>query len=132
MKNSKQPVKHSDSKTEAQLLIQKSELHSGPLPHPDILNRYNEVVPGAAERILKMAENEQEHRLSMDKKATKNVIIMGYLGIIFAFCSVILLSGLVYYALSKELGTAAGIIGGGAIASVASVFIFFKRSSKKS
>lgn len=24
---------------------------SGPLPHPDILARYNEIVPGAADRI---------------------------------------------------------------------------------
>ena len=29
---------------------------SGPIPHPETLKGYNEIVPGAAERILAMAE----------------------------------------------------------------------------
>ena len=32
---------------------------SGPLPTPDILLGYDEVLPGAAERIMRMAEKEQ-------------------------------------------------------------------------
>ncbi len=35
---------------------------SGPLPPPDVLREYNEIVPGSAERILQMAEREQSHR----------------------------------------------------------------------
>ena len=34
---------------------------SGPLPEPDILRKYDEVLPGSAERILKMAEDQQKH-----------------------------------------------------------------------
>lgn len=34
----------------------------GPIPSPDALDRYNKVIPGAAERILKMAESETAHR----------------------------------------------------------------------
>jgi uncharacterized membrane protein len=34
---------------------------SGPLPPPAILAQYNNAVPNAAERILKMAEKEQSH-----------------------------------------------------------------------
>ena len=32
-----------------------SSLHSGPLPPPNILAKYDDVLPGAAERIMKMA-----------------------------------------------------------------------------
>jgi uncharacterized membrane protein len=43
--------------------------HSGPLPPPHLLAGYEEVLPGAAERILKMAELEQRHQADADKAA---------------------------------------------------------------
>jgi uncharacterized membrane protein len=33
------------------------------------LRQYNEILPGAADRILAMAESESEHQKSMDKTA---------------------------------------------------------------
>jgi uncharacterized membrane protein len=36
--------------------------HEGPLPHPQILASYEQVLPGAAERIFQMAEREQRNR----------------------------------------------------------------------
>ena len=38
------------------------EAHSGPLPDPSSLQKYNDVLPGAAERIIHMAEQQQGHR----------------------------------------------------------------------
>jgi uncharacterized membrane protein len=38
------------------------EQFSGPIPHPNILESYNRILPGAAERILSMAEEEQKRR----------------------------------------------------------------------
>lgn len=35
---------------------------SGPLPQPEILEKYDQIVPGAAERIIRMAEKEQSAR----------------------------------------------------------------------
>jgi len=37
------------------------ERHSGPLPHPKLFSQYGEVQKDAPERILRMAEKEQEH-----------------------------------------------------------------------
>lgn len=42
---------------------------SGPLPPPSLYREYNEVVPGSAERILGMAEKNQEHRHSWETNA---------------------------------------------------------------
>ena len=39
----------------------------GPLPHPDILAKYNDAVPNGAERILSMAEKNQEHRQALER-----------------------------------------------------------------
>ena len=41
--------------------------YEGPLPPSAEFGRYNEILPGAAERILAMAEREQEARLAAQK-----------------------------------------------------------------
>jgi len=45
---------------------------SGPLPSPDHLEKYNEILPGAADRIIKMAEKEQENRSKLQLVALRN------------------------------------------------------------
>ena len=45
---------------DAKIAITKNSVSTfqGPLPHPDHFEKYNEILPGSAERILKMAENQ--------------------------------------------------------------------------
>lgn len=40
-----------------------TEYYTGPLPHPDALKKYDEFMPGLAERIVRMAEKEQAYRI---------------------------------------------------------------------
>ncbi len=112
--------------SEKNRLIHVQQHYSGPLPHPDTLARYDEIVPGAAERIIKMAEKEMSHRHETENRMNKNAIRVAYLGIIFAFISVLILSGSVLYALHKGFDSVAAYIAVGSIAAVAGVFIFFK------
>jgi uncharacterized membrane protein len=42
--------------------------YSGPLPHPEILDGYEKVLSGSADRILKMAEKQLDHRISNENK----------------------------------------------------------------
>jgi uncharacterized membrane protein len=42
---------------------------SGPVPPPEFLARYNDVVPNGAERLLAMAERQSAHRESLETKA---------------------------------------------------------------
>lgn len=105
--------------------------YSGPIPDPESLSKYEQIMPGAAERILSMAENEAKNRHKNENRLTLSYQITTILGIIFAFMSVILICGLVFYALKCGFGKEASAIAVGAIASVAGVFVFFKRSSKK-
>ena len=44
-----------------------AQVYQGPIPHPSILAGYENVVPGAADRILQMAEREQQHRHKSDQ-----------------------------------------------------------------
>lgn len=45
--------------------------YSGPLPSAAEFSRYNSVVPGAAHRILKMAEEYAQHQQNIETKALR-------------------------------------------------------------
>ena len=44
---------------------------NNPLPHPEILEGYDYVIEGSAERILHMFENEQKHRHDWESRALR-------------------------------------------------------------
>nr|WP_281390492.1 DUF2335 domain-containing protein [Paracoccus amoyensis] len=52
---------------------------SGSVPDPEILVRYESIMPGAVERILDMAEEEQKQRISLQieilKAETKSLLL---------------------------------------------------------
>ena len=58
---------------------------SGPLPPPAILKQYDEIEPGLANRIVCMAEKEQEHRHGCENKCAKADSRDSLLGIVSAF-----------------------------------------------
>ena len=41
---------------------------SGPIPPPSIIEGYERVLPGSADRIISMAEKQSEHRQKMEDK----------------------------------------------------------------
>jgi uncharacterized membrane protein len=47
--------------------VKVSAAFSGPLPPPSLLAQYDEIVPGAAERIIKAFEAEVAHRHEMER-----------------------------------------------------------------
>lgn len=49
-----------------QVAMQKS--FSGPIPAPEDLFRYEEIHPGLADRIMKMAENQSSHRHQIESQ----------------------------------------------------------------
>lgn len=51
--------------------IEKSSSFRGPLPPPEILAGYEKILPGASERILSMAEKQQDHRINMEATIVK-------------------------------------------------------------
>src|SRR5258708_7872427 len=44
------------------------ELYQGALPHPDHLERFEALLPGATDRFLGLAERQSAHRQRMEKK----------------------------------------------------------------
>ena len=58
---------------------------SGPIPPPNIIAGYENVLPGVADRIIKMAEQQSLHRQTIQLMETKAEVRDSFLGVIFAF-----------------------------------------------
>jgi uncharacterized membrane protein len=104
---------------------------SGPLPSPEVLKKFDEVVPGAAERIIKMAEEQSTHRRSLEKGVIESDIIRSKWGQILGF--IIAIFGLVVSTLISIYGNAAtgALIGFTTIASLVSVFMYGSKTRSK-
>lgn len=83
------------SQQSAQLTYFEAQGFSGPLPHPDLLIKYNEAFPGCAERIVGMAERQSSHRQAIEQKVIYSNVISERLGQILGFiiAIIVILSG---------------------------------------
>ena len=113
-------VERLNTKTRSSITeIQKIEAHfSGPLPHPSILQGYENCMPGAADRILRMTENESEHRRSIEKLVITSDFAEARRG---QYCATaITLGALLVAAYSFQLGheIIGSLFGAGSIASI--------------
>ena len=64
-KSTNQPTPGDPSNRE---LVAMHAEYSGPLPHPEILQAYEQVHPGIAERIVQRFEKESDHRQAIELK----------------------------------------------------------------
>lgn len=71
-KQNRSPVKaHAASSPRPQpsTVIAQAKFHSGPLPIPQDLDHYEQILEGAANRILLMAEAQISHRIENENRA---------------------------------------------------------------
>jgi len=69
--NENAPSRAGDGGSEHKQLVAVSEQFQGPLPHPSVLERYEGLLPGAADRIFVRFEEESKHRHEMDRQVTE-------------------------------------------------------------
>ncbi|MDR3089188.1 MAG: DUF2335 domain-containing protein [Desulfobulbaceae bacterium] len=112
------------------MVVAQMTQHLGPLPHPDIFAQYNQIVPGAAERILAMAEANAEHTRTLEREALSAQIhdnLQNHqekrAGQWMAFSLVILAFVVAMFALKSGYPIAAGIIFGTTIVAILSAFL---------
>lgn len=75
--------------------VVEASMWQGPLPSPDQLEHFNRVVPSAAERLIRMAEKQQDHRLELEQLAVRSQTAQSARGQLFALvmCLAILTVG---------------------------------------
>ena len=78
----------------------RQEIYSGPLPHPEHLGKYDEICPGAADRIITVFEKQSEHRRGLEEKVVTSNIRNERLGQKLAFTLALLVIGSGVYLLA--------------------------------
>lgn len=114
--------------------IERRQEYSGPIPPPEVFRGYEEVLPGSADRILKMAEKQLEHRIAAETKQLEHRITsetklinieakLSYWGLISGFVIAFVgLSGAVYLGI-KDKPIPSSIMSAGTLAGLVSVFV---------
>jgi uncharacterized membrane protein len=101
-----------------------------PIPPPEILKRYNEIIPNGAERILNMAEEQSRHRMAMEKDTIKEEQRQSSKGQNFGFiigAVGLLIAGALAY---NGHDWFAGILGTTTLGSLVGTFIYGKKSQQ--
>ncbi len=117
--------------------IQISQTYTGPLPPPTYFAQYEQIYPGAANRILKMAEREQamaessqQHNLRMEEIAIQAKIKEIHLGQVLGFliALVALIGSFLLIAFGKDIIGIATLLG--SIATFGTAFLYDLHASK--
>lgn len=108
----------------------RQESFSGPIPHPELLQKYDEVKPGFAERIVSMAERQLDHRINCEDKMVDGSVDESKRGQNYG-----LIVALLFLAAAVFLGYfdhdwLAGVLGGGTLVALVTVFVTHKHGDK--
>lgn len=112
---------------------------SGPIPPPRLLAEYEEICPGLADRIVSMAEKESAHRHTMDGQSLsadidiqRKMFQEARVGQICALSIGITAIIAGTYAATHGAQLTGGLIGGGGVVGLVTVFVLGRRSHNSS
>ena len=108
--------------------------YSGPIPPPSMLSAYNAIIPDAANRILKMAENQAAHRMYLEKTVADGDTQRARLGLwvgLFVAIAFLAASTFLIYIGQAVAGTLLGTVDLVALVSVFAVGTFSRKSERE-
>ena len=113
------------------MVLTMSKTHIGPIPDPETLKAYSEIIPNGAERIMIMAEQQASHRMYLEKKVVGGQMNQSNIGQFLAFFIGIaaLLTAAYCIVNGHEIG--GSIIGLSGITGLVTAFIQGKKSQNK-
>ena len=114
-----------------ELLVARAELFTGPLPHPDHFAEYEKTQAGAADRIIRMAEDEAKHRRRLESLVVESNVKMEARGQVLGFIIAMaaLIGGTYIMASGESLWGAAVAIA--AVTGLSGLFIWTRREKKR-
>lgn len=121
----------STNRTEVAIAQYEETRFSGPIPDPYTLASYEQICPGAADRIIRMAEGQAEHRQAIEKTVITANAKNQTTGVWFAGLLSLGVVGLAALLIWKDMelwGLAAVIF---QTASLCGVFVYGKISQRK-
>lgn len=120
----------SESDIRKQMEVSISQMYMGRIPPASEFAKYEEVLPGSADRILKMAEKQSEHRRAMEDRTLAEGIKASRRGQIFGFilALVVVLVGCWLLIMEKNAWGLAAIIA--EVVGLVGLFVYNRESEK--
>lgn len=113
-----------------QQMVMQQKFHSGPLPDPESLAQYNNIITDGANRIMTMAEKEQAHRHQREANNDRAFNSARTVGQWFGIISLLIIALLAAYIASLGHAGAAVTLALGTVG-VALGFIGYQNKSKR-
>jgi uncharacterized membrane protein len=107
------------------------EQYSGPIPPPEHLRGYEEVLPGAAERILAGFERQAAHRQALETKVTGAAVRAQTRGAWLGFVVAVVFLAAAVYLILRGYTWQGTVLGSVDIVGLVSVFVIGKREQRK-
>ena len=109
-KNSKQDSVNYKNNKIAKIGI--TRIHSGPLPDPETLIKYNQVYPNLAKEIVEMAKKQSEHRQYLEREQVISETKLRLRGQLIGGCAIVILIilGFVLILNDKNIAGASAVI----------------------
>lgn len=104
---------------------------SGPIPPPNVLQGYEDVLKGSAERILSMAEKQSNHRIEMESTVVKRGLNQKSWGVAIGGIALFVILGMVTGFALLGLLWLAGILATTTLLIVLCVFVLGKEPSDR-
>lgn len=117
-------------KTEILKSVSVTMMHAGPLPDPQSLSSYDQLIPNGADRIMKMAEKQQDHRMKIESTAIGRQTFQSFMGQVFGFLIGLAGIGSGTFLAYNGFTTVGTVIAGGTVVSLVSVFVIGRKSRK--
>jgi len=103
---------------------------SGPIPPPEELEKYENITPGFASRIMSMAENQSSHRQALEKDVVFSNNKKSFRGQTFAFIIGLVTITFGFILLMNDKDTEGYSVMLGTVITLVGVFIYGKKSQK--
>jgi uncharacterized membrane protein len=121
-----------------QVTLQVSQGFSGPIPPPDLLVGYERALPGSADRIIRLAEQEQIHRHAredredqLQRQVCAHIRVETTLGQVFALIIGVVAICAGTYSATHGAQWSGSVIGGGGVVGLVTAFILGRRRPSK-
>jgi uncharacterized membrane protein len=103
----------------------------GPIPPPSMMREFDELVPGAAARILQLAEDQTRHRMSLEKLVVNSNNRRAWCGLAAGLFVTLSAIGCGTYLVVNGFSAVGFAFGISAVAGLSGVFVYGTRSGRK-
>jgi uncharacterized membrane protein len=108
-----------------------AERHSGPLPPARQLGDYNDVLPGLADRIVRMAELEQQHRHMIEEAEVAQPYVLARRGQTFGLLAMVVFLAFAGGLALRGEALLAAILGGIDLVAIIALFLTGQRDDEE-